>query len=110
MNLNMVYLDGVKDEIRALTPASLQLDCMNKLRRAKRGVFGLPLGPHPQTGDLTGCRKIYFGDTQWRIVVRYRPTERRVHLVEVIAVGPREAMDVYCTAVERLITHDQSSS
>jgi hypothetical protein len=110
MNFNMVFLDGVKDEIRALTPNSLQLECMNQLRRARRGVFGLPLGPHPQTGDLTGCRKIYFGDTKWRIVVRYRPTERRVQVVEVIAVGPREAMDVYYTAVERLITRDQSSN
>ena len=106
----MVFHDGVKDEIRALTPASLQLECMNKLRRARLGVFGLPLGPHPQTGDLTGCRKIYFGGSSWRIVLRYRPSERSARLVEVIAVGPREAMGVYTTAVARLLAQLQPPS
>ena len=96
------FLAGTEDEIRALPTRELQLECMQLIIRAGQGVFGLPLGPDPRTGDLSGCRKIYFGNTSWRVVVRYVPSERSPVRTVVLAVGARADMQVYHDAVQRL--------
>ncbi len=101
--MKVVFLEEAKAEIRALPSRELQLECLQLLKRAGHRVFGIPLGPHPQTGDLTGCRKIYFGETSWRVVVRYHPSELAPSHVVVVAVGAREAMTVYHEAAARLL-------
>lgn len=49
--------------------------------------------------DLTGCRKMYVDNKRVRIV--YRIFENKI-IVEVVAIGERDGMDVYENAAERL--------
>lgn len=49
--------------------------------------------------DLTGCKKIYFGDYTHRIV--YEVHEGTVEIVEIVAIGKREKEEVYWTSFKR---------
>jgi len=49
--------------------------------------------------DLAGCRKMYVDNKRIRIV--YRIFENKI-IVEVVAIGERDGMDVYENAAERL--------
>lgn len=103
MTIRVSFLPEARAELGALHDPVMQRECLTLLSRAGRHVFGLPLGPNPQTGDLTGCRKIYFARATMRIVLRYVPDEITPIRVDVIAIGPRESMEVYATAVRRLL-------
>jgi hypothetical protein len=63
---------------------------------------GGELGNHPETGDLTGCRKIYFNGTKHRIIYQVLPSEQRPRTVRVLAVGRRANLLVYHTAARQL--------
>ena len=69
---------------------------LNKLKISPQ--LGIPLGKKAGY-DLTGYRKMYANKKQLRIV--YKIIEEKI-IVEVIAIGKRDEMDVYKKASERL--------
>ncbi len=73
--------------------------------------FGKPLEGNALTGELSGTRSLYVIDfdhelVEWpppyRIVYRLLPSERDAQKAQVIWAGPRDALEVYQTAVRRL--------
>lgn len=103
MTVNVDVRPEAVDDLRALGSNRLRLEAM-KLMVALRTTprLGKPLDYAPQTGDLSDCRKLYFDNARHRIVYRLLPNERKPTRVDVIAVGPREALEVYEAAIERL--------
>ena len=102
MAVEVILRQEANEDLRRLGSAALKLEAVKFLIRLERNPrFGLPLGPH-EVGDLSGCRKIYFNGARHRIVYRLLPDERAPTTVDVIAIGPREALAVYVSAVERL--------
>ena len=104
-----VDMSRVQEEFRALPNTRLQLSATRALLRLReRPDYGLPLGNHRDTGDLSSCRKINFDETtdipaRYRIVYRLSPTnDRHATLAEVFAIGPREGMETYIEAARRL--------
>lgn len=71
------------------------------------------LGYHPDTGDLSDCRKVRFGPHEYdatgadlgpalRFVYRLRPSNTDVDRIEIVAVAPRRALLAYHLASQRL--------
>jgi len=60
--------------------------------------LGLPLG-HKAGLDLTGYRKLYFGQKKYRIVYKLDGANKDVMI---FAIGKREDMTVYREVVRRL--------
>lgn len=98
----------VADDLRAIRRHNEKLAVLTiqKIADLRAGrVSGDLLGVLPGTGDLSDCRKLYVG-------LEYgRPTHRIVYrehddgvleVIEIIAVGEREALAVYLTALGRL--------
>ena len=73
---------------------------MAKLRDAPR--LGKELAEHPEVGDLSQCRKIYFDEARHRIIYRLTPNEKAPTAVEIIAIGPRADLKVYWDAISRV--------
>jgi len=65
-------------------------------------LLGQPLGDHPDVGDLSDCRKIYFDKARRRVIYRVVPDETDPKAVEIIVVGRRADFRVYYDAVRRL--------
>ena len=65
-------------------------------------LLGQRLGDHPDVGDLSDCRKIYFDKARRRVVYRLVPDESEPKAVEIIVVGHRADLHVYYEAVRRL--------
>ena len=98
----------VAEDIRSIRrhDEKLAILILQKMADLKAGrILGEPLAVLPATGDLADCRKIYVG------LEHGRPTHRIVYqehddgvveLIEVIAVGEREALSVYLDALRRL--------
>ena len=73
-------------------------------RLASGSVTGVPLEKMPKFGDLSDCRKVYFGygsPPSHRIVYRIID-ERRIEICEVIAVESRDDAYVYLLTALRL--------
>lgn len=73
---------------------------------------GTALGDHRSTGDLSDCFKYYFDSDplirpgRYRLVYRLIADDRlEVVVVEAVAVGLRQALEVYHTAALRLERH-----
>jgi hypothetical protein len=69
--------------------------------------LGRLLGPHPDTGDLTGCRKIYFDEhpgrsPRYRVIYRLLPNDANPARADVIVIGRRDQLAVYHEAARRL--------
>jgi mRNA interferase RelE/StbE len=101
-------LPEVTDDIRAIHRRSEKLAVLiiEKLADLKAGrIEGQPLAELAGTGDLSDCRKIYVGldpiRPTHRIVYRRRD-DGVVEVIEVVAVGEREALAVYLEALKRL--------
>ena len=93
----------VDDDLRALASDELRQEALRLLVRLRdEPDLGLRLGKRRDTGDLRGCRKLYFDEDRHRVVYRLLPTEKQPETVDVIAVGPRAEMEVYVEAVRRL--------
>ncbi len=76
------------------------------LREVQNGRDGEPLLDMPKYGDMSNCRKIYFGpDTTYRnthrIVYEVQPN-RVIEVLEVVAIEQRADAYVYLLAAERL--------
>ncbi|WP_456451744.1 type II toxin-antitoxin system mRNA interferase toxin, RelE/StbE family [Hydrogenimonas sp.] len=98
----MIYSVEVKEEVeedlKKLTKAQRILVYKQFKKLQTSPELGQPLG-NKAGYDLRGCRKLYVDKKRIRIV--YRIEEARV-VVEVVAVGKREEMEVYKTAEKRL--------
>jgi hypothetical protein len=101
-------LPEVTDDLRAirLENEKLAILIIQKLADLKAGrISGQPLENLPDTGDLSDCRKIYvglaFGPPTHRIVYASYD-DGAVEVIQVIAVGEREALAVYLDALRRL--------
>jgi len=73
-------------------------------RLASGSVTGVPLEKMPKFGDLSDCRKVYFGygnPPSHRIVYRL-VDETRIEICEVIAVESRDDAYVYLLTALRL--------
>lgn len=73
-------------------------------RLASGSVTGVPLEKMPKFGDLSDCRKVYFGygsPPSHRIVYRIID-ETRIEICEVIAVESRDDAYVYLLTALRL--------
>ena len=101
-------LPDVTDDIRALRRRNEKLArlVIEKLADLRSGrIEGQPLSALAGTGDLSDCRKIYVGldpiRPTHRIVYRQHD-DGAVEVIEVVAVGEREALIVYLEALKRL--------
>ena len=65
-------------------------------------LAGEKLGAHADVGDLTFCRKKSFDEKRHRVVYRLLPDEGDPRILQIIAIGPREKLEVYIAAVARL--------
>jgi hypothetical protein len=85
-----------------LTPDLLQEAFGLIVRLKNEPLLGQKLGSHPETGDLTGCRKLYFDEARHRVIYQVLPDDASPRKVRVIAVGRRANMRVYHQAATRL--------
>jgi len=93
----------VSQDLRDLRSNALRLEALNYLVRLEASPhLGQRLAHLPGTGDLSDCRKLYFDEARHRIIYRLLPDEKNPTEVDVIAVGPREGLEVYTEAVRRL--------
>jgi hypothetical protein len=93
----------VADDLRNLPTVDLRRDALRSIREIQDHPFlSLPLENLPFIGDLSDCRKKYFGNTEYRVVYRLLPDEKRPTKADVISVGPRARFAVYVEALTRL--------
>lgn len=100
------FLAAARDDIARLAlddPALARL-ALRKVRDLEAGLIeGIALHDMARTGDLTDCRKLYFGPgapPSHRIV--YRELPERVEVVEVVAAEARAERYAYLLAAVRL--------
>ena len=107
-DLDIIYADGFLGDIQSL-PSDLQNVAFSLMDDVSRGrIRGKALAAHPEIGDLSDCFKLYF-DVRKDMSPGYRLVYRELSSgeiegvsMEAIAVGRRQAFEVYKTAVERL--------
>lgn len=106
--LRRVYRPGFAADVKALPTSRLQTIVLQRLVDVSKGrLQGVPLERRASTGDLGDCRKLYFDETggrrpDYRLVYRLLPDEVHAVAVEAVAVGRREALQVYLEAARRL--------
>ncbi len=102
MGVEVVLRGEAQEDLRNLGTSALKLEAAKFLIRLEgEPTIGRVLGPH-EVGDLSDCRKIYFDGARHRIIYRLLPNEHTPTTADVIAIGPREALAVYVSAIERL--------
>src|SRR4051794_8979108 len=101
-------LPEVTDDLRAIRLENEKLGTLiiQKLADLRAGrITGQPLENLPRVGDLSDCRKIYvgleFGRPTHRILYSSHD-DGVIEVIQVIAVGEREALAVYLDALRRL--------
>lgn len=107
-DLDIIYADGFLGDIQSL-PSDLQnvvFYLMDDLARGR--IRGKALSAHPEIGNLSDCFKLYF-DVRKDMSPGYRLVYRTLISgeiegvsIEAIAVGRRQAFEVYKIAIERL--------
>lgn len=106
--LKRTYRPEFADDVRALPTRRLQEIVLQRLVDISKGQLqGQPLDIRARTGDLGDCRKLYFDETggarpDYRLVYRLLPDELQALEVAAVAVGRREALEVYVAAARRL--------
>lgn len=79
---------------------------LRTIRRLETGtVEGMPLQDMAATGDLSDCRKLYFGPgdpPSHRIVYRELPGGGDIEILEIVALEAREELYAYLLAASRL--------
>ncbi len=106
--LRLTQLPGFADDVYALPDQDARKMALHMLVLVRNGqIEGEALGEHVRTGDLSDCYKLLFDrrggqKPRFRLVYRYTPDELRAVAVEAVAVGPRNDLEAYRTAAERL--------
>jgi len=101
MPFKIRYYPEVFNDLEALTDDEyLEVDGYIEKLKVNPLLVSLPL---ENIGDnlLSECRKIYIVNATIRIVIRVINSE--IHIVELIAIGPRSAGIVYDEAYRRLV-------
>lgn len=109
---NLSYLPGFKEDILKLVDSARKMTLQILIRVGRGELPGTPLEDHANTGYLRDCFKIRFdhdpsfgheGEFRFRLVYRLLPgsTSRRM-LVQAVAVGRRQNLEVYRRAIENL--------
>ena len=96
-----------REDVRRLTKLDRRLAVVaaTALRNISNGTtVGVPLEKMAKFGDLSDCRKVYFGygnPPTHRIVYR-ELDESTIEIIDVVAIESREDAYVYLLAAERL--------
>jgi mRNA interferase RelE/StbE len=98
MNYEIILHPQVNDDIKELSYVQQKLVFKQLKKIATSPELGDFLGNRGGY-NLSGCRKMYVDNKKVRIV--YRIEEERI-VVEVIALGKRDEMEVYKKAAQRL--------
>lgn len=101
--------DGFLADVENLGDQILKDIALALIKQLSKGKLrGKPLEDHPEVGDLSDCFKLYF-DVRKDMSPGYRLVYRQLNsgeiegvCIEAIAVGRRQAFEVYKTAIERL--------
>ena len=107
-NLDIIYVDGFLGDIQSL-PSDLQNVAFLLMDDLARGrIRGKALAAPSEIGDLSDCFKLYF-DVRKDMSPGYRLVYRQLTSgefegvsIEAVAVGRRQAFEVYKVAIERL--------
>ena len=97
MSYKLLFKEEVNDDLSKLSYTQKLLVFKQFKKIEKSPQLGQLLG-NKAGYDLSGCRKIYVDKKKIRIV--YQIIDDEI-IVEVIAVGKRDNMDVYLMASER---------
>lgn len=102
MNVKVEPRPEIQQDLLNLPTRELRMEAISYIVGIKDMPFrSLPLDVMPGS-NLGDCRKIYFGEAEYRIVYRLLPNEKNPVTADVICVGPREGLEAYRTAVARL--------
>ena len=101
--------DGFLADVENLGDQVLKDVALALIKKLSQGKLrGKPLEDHPEIGDLSDCFKLYF-DVRKDISPGYRLVYRQLTSgefegvsIEAVAVGRRQAFEVYEVAIERL--------
>jgi hypothetical protein len=101
--------DGFLADVESLGDQVLKDVALALIKNLSKGKLrGQPLENHPEIGDLSDCFKLYF-DVRKDMSPGYRLVYRKLTSgeiegvsIEAIAVGRRQAFEVYKVAIERL--------
>ena len=103
-----VFLAAARADVKRLhgDDEALAVLALTKIRELERGsIAGVPLAEMAATGDLTDCRKVYFGPgnpPSHRIVYRDLGPAEGIEILEIVAVEAREELYAYLLAAVRL--------
>ncbi|MDQ7085498.1 MAG: type II toxin-antitoxin system RelE/ParE family toxin [Sulfurovum sp.] len=98
MFYNLIVHPDANKELSALTKSQIILVYKQFKKISKSPELGQLLG-NKNNYDLSGCRKMYVDKKRIRIV--YQIIEDKI-VVEVIAIGKRDDMEVYANASLRV--------
>ena len=102
MSLPVRLGEDAKADLRGLSQP-LVVEAFNLMVSLKDApLLGQTLGEHPDVGDLSDCRKVFFNHARHRVIYGVSPDEQNAKAVEIIAVGPRANLKVYYDAARRL--------
>lgn len=91
------------DDLRRLAPDLVTEAFGLMFRLREHPHLGQALGDHPETGDLSDCRKLYFNQVRHRIIYQADPADARdPKRVRILAVGRRADLGVYRETARRL--------
>jgi ParE toxin of type II toxin-antitoxin system, parDE len=94
--------EHVKADLAALSQPLLLEAFQLMATLADKPLKGRELDWHPEVGDLSDCRKLYFNKAQHRVIYHVTPNEQNPTAVRVIVVGRRANLAVYYEAAKRL--------
>jgi len=98
MNYKIEFKTGVEKDLKELSKREKILVAKQIKKLSISPELGKPLG-NKNGYNLSGYRKMYVDNKRIRIV--YKIVEEKI-IVEVVAVGKRDEMEVYRKAFERI--------
>ncbi len=98
MSYKIVFKDEVKHDINKFDK-SQKILILKQIQKIKSSPELGKLLSNINGYNLVGCRKMYVASKQIRVI--YRIIDEKI-IVEVVAVGKREDMEVYKKASQRL--------
>lgn len=90
------YFQEVKNDLDSL-PSEVLSEVVGYLKQYKINPFACS---QPLIGNLASCRKTYIAHATYRIIIKVENDIAKI--VSVVAVGKREAKEVYQNAYDRI--------